>query len=351
LSGATTHHRAPSPRAADIAAMLASQIASLAPQLLPGGRRCGPEWRVGGVDGSPGQSLAVHIGAGPKAGVWMDFSTGESGDALDLIAAVHCRGDAKAAYRWALHYLGMASGAAPATQRAYAAPKTAKAEPATDYRNAALALYLAAQPSLAGTPADLYLKARGIDLAILGRQPRALRFHPACTCREADARLPALIAAVTDAEGRHVATHRTWLAQHGGVWGKAKLAMPKMTLGTLHGATIRLWRGASGKNLAHAPIGEPLGIGEGIETCLSVAIACPELRVLCGVSMANIGSVLLPDHVGTVVIFGDNDGANDAARRGLARAVNHFAGTGRAVRVARSPRGKDFNDAIKRVGM
>jgi hypothetical protein len=236
---------------------------------------------------------------------------------------------------------------APAPRAAFVPPKTEKPATATDYRRAAVRLYLEAQASIAGTPADLYLKARGLDLAQLGRQPRALRFHPRCRCTEVNASLPALIAAVHDAAGVHVATHRTYLAQHAGVWGKARLREPKKTLGRLYGGTIRLWRGASNKPLREAPEGEPATIGEGIETCLSVAIACPDLRVLSAVSMANAASVELPTQIGDVVLLADNDGDNEAARRGLQRVIDHFSGQGRTVRLARSPWGKDFNDAIR----
>ncbi len=88
-------------------------------------------------------------------------------------------------------------------------------------------------------------------------------------------------------------------------------------------------------------------IAEGIETALSVAIACPELRVLSAVCLGNMARVVLPAAIGTVILCADNDGDNPAAARGLARAVAHFAGGGRAVRVARSPIGKDFNDALR----
>ena len=42
-------------------------------------------------------------------------------------------------------------------------------------RRAARALWLAGEPRLLGTPVDLYVQARGIELQRLGRQPGALR--------------------------------------------------------------------------------------------------------------------------------------------------------------------------------
>lgn len=62
---------------------LQSRAQSVAEMLLPGGKREGQEWRAGSTSGDKGQSLGVHL-SGDKAGVWADFSTGESGDLLDL---------------------------------------------------------------------------------------------------------------------------------------------------------------------------------------------------------------------------------------------------------------------------
>lgn len=71
--------------AREIASRLASQVETVSAYLLPNGRKVGYEWRVGSVRGEAGQSLGVHL-TGGKAGRWADFSTGESGDLLDLWA-------------------------------------------------------------------------------------------------------------------------------------------------------------------------------------------------------------------------------------------------------------------------
>jgi hypothetical protein len=328
--------------------MLAFDMRALAQHLLPHGQRQGHEWVHPSLSGGSARSLSVHIGHKAENGVWADFATGEGGDSLDLVAHVLFCGDKKAAFRWALAYLGLGGAPPPIVARpVHVGERYHAAGDDGGYDEKALSLYLSAQPSLSGTPADRYLIARGIDLSKLARQPRSLRFHPACYCGEAGAKLPALLAAVSGPDGHHVATHRTWLAERHGVWVKAELRDPKKTLGRLRGGTIRLRRGGSNKPLHEAPDGETLVVGEGIETCLSVAVACPELRVLCAVSMANAASVELPAQIGPVILLADNDGGNQAARQGLARVVNHFAGTGRMVRIARSPWGKDFNDAIR----
>jgi hypothetical protein len=339
------------PDAAELARMLAAQALRLAAELLPNGRREGDEWRVGSIHGEPGRSMAVHL-TGPKAGVWCDFASGQAGDALGLVSAVLFNGDVRQAMAWARRWLGLGHDA-PRTTPAerQAADERREAEAAREAearRRAAVRLFLDGHECIANTPAGDYLAARGINLAELGRQPRCLRFHPSAWCAEAGTRLPALLAAITDADGRHVATHRTWLARDAsGAWGKAPLRDPKKTLGSYAGGCIRLWRGATGRSLSDAQPGETVAIAEGIETALSVAVACPELRVLAAVSLANMGRLILPPQITTVTLCADDDGDNQAAAELLTRAAERFAREGRAVRIARPPQGhKDMNDAL-----
>jgi hypothetical protein len=72
--------------AAEIAGQLSDRILKLVEELLPNGRRDGREWRVGNIAGEAGSSLSVRL-IGPKAGLWHDFATGESDDALNLVRA------------------------------------------------------------------------------------------------------------------------------------------------------------------------------------------------------------------------------------------------------------------------
>jgi hypothetical protein len=321
--------------------------------LLPGGHRPpgSREWVALNPtrgDRKPG-SFRIHL-AGSKAGVWCDFATKDSGDALDLVAYLLFRGHIGQALEWARTWLG--HGGTPTAGAATSAP-VAMLENGQDDDGAkrqarAVRLFRDAKPGLAGTPAAGYLAARGIDLAELGRQPRSLRFHPCLWNAEAGRHFPAMLAAVTDAAGVHVATHRTWLAPDAdGIWRKAPVRDPKKSLGRVAGGAIRLWRGASGKPLAQAPDGETVVIGEGIETCLSVVVACPELRVLCAVSLSNMARLVLPPEVRTVILLKDDDGGNPAAEAAFRRAVDAYLADGRMVRTARPIGGKDFNDVLQ----
>lgn len=327
------------------------------------------EWwtlNPGRADKSVG-SFVVRV-SGPKAGTWADYATGDHGDLLDLIRLrLNC--DLKTAMDEARRYLGLSDATQEtraATARAVALAeqrrRTAEQEAAEarDRRaRAAQAIWLDAQPSLRGTPAEAYLRdRRGIDLARLGAQPRALRFAPALPYRHMDpetgevieGRFPAILAAISAPDRPFCAVHRTWLAEGPDGWDKAPVPTPKKVLGDYAGGSIRLWRGvlADGRRappLDRVPPGSRVYLTEGLEDGLTVALLAPEARVLVTISLSNLGAVVLPANVAEVVLVADRD-ENDAARAALARAIDTHAAAGRSVRVWQNRTGgKDINDA------
>lgn len=332
--------------------MMAERIEAFCRENLAGGYRDGHEWRCGSVAGEAGHSMAVHL-HGAKAGVWKDFATGETGDALDLVAAVLFGGNIKDAVPWAKHYLGLAGLDADTARRVRRRAATAKkrndhqaAEEDTRKRRSAKGLWLASEARLRGTAVDLYLKGRGIDLERLGRQPGALRYHPGLKHPETQEEYPAMVSIVCDMSGNAVSCHRTFLEAtvEGGFRKATDVQKAKLTLGRFAGGSVRIWRGASGKPLRQAPPDETVALTEGIEDALSVAIARPALRVLAAVSLANMANVELPDQVKTVMLCADNDD-NDQARAQLDRAAAAHVQRGRRVLLARPPAGvKDFNE-------
>src|SRR5262249_20441089 len=171
--------------------------------------------------------------------------------------------------------------------------------------------------ALRGTPADWYLRARGLDLARLARQPGALRFAPASdyprSISPAAGTHPALCAAITGLDGEFLALHRTFLQVYAlGRAGKcATVPKAKIVTGRYAGGLVRLWNGtmnsgddgeikeapklgelaARKPGLAargwHGPALEEIHLAEGIENALSIACGCPDYRVAAAVSIAN----------------------------------------------------------------
>lgn len=336
----------------DIAGMLNDRIEQLCHVLLPNGQRDGVEWRVGSVAGEKGRSMAVRI-KGSKVGVWSDFSSGQGGDALDLVSAVLFRDNKGEAVAWARSWLGL-DGLDPnriEQKRREAKAEAEKRQKQSEeeiekMRSSARRLWHSATTNIVATPVYHYLLARGIDVQALPKVPGSLRYAAECWCNETNGHLPAMVAMIQGDEGM-LAAHRTYLArQPDGSWKKAKLGDAKKTLGRYAGGFITLNRGASGKPIKEAPEGDQVIIAEGIETGLSVALGLPECRVLAAVSVSNFQNISLPAAIRKVTLAVDNDGDNAQAAAAVDAAIERFMREGREVLITRSPVGKDFNDLL-----
>jgi hypothetical protein len=284
------------------------------------------------------------------------FSCGVHGDAIRYVMET-----SRVPFVEAVNELAAAAGMIAAKSgQSPRAPLQPLQPPAPDAarRNhaAATTIFLAARP-IPDTPVEAYLKNRKVDLRHLGHAPGALRFHPGLFHAATGSYFPAMVAAVNSPEGKHVSTHRTWLQRAGDIWIKARLHDNKMVLGTHPGGSIHLWKGASGKKLKDAPEHEPVVIAEGIETALSIVMAAPEMRVLCGLNQGNMGGVWLPPQIRTVILALDNDASVDngkteekriKAALATSRMINRWFDRGYTdVRFIQSPHGKDFNDALQ----
>ncbi|SFY18373.1 Toprim domain-containing protein [Paracoccus pantotrophus] len=308
---------------------------------------------------------------GEKAGRWNDYATAEHGDLIDLIRlSLGC--SITDALREARSYLGLAYDSPGDVARRKAAAERSKRlaeearakgrEQAERRRRGAVALWLSGQERIKSTPVEHYLRdTRGIDLAQLGRQPGALRYHPAVRYKHLDretgevwdCEMPAMLAIVNDGQGRSIACHRTWLAMRpDGRWDKAPVPKPKKVLGDYAGGSIHLWRGIQpsgrrNKPLADAPQGSHLFISEGIEDALSCAILLPQARVIAAISLSNFGGVVLPPAISSVTLIADRDPGPDA-QAALQRAIAAHQKAGRQVRVwMNRDGGKDLNDALR----
>ena len=232
-------------------------------------------------------------------------------------------------------------------------------------------IWLGAVPSLKDTPAERYLLRRGIDLGVLGRQPRALRCHPALWDKVTKRHWPALVALVNTpggVDGPNCAVHRIWLTADG-----QKAPIPptengqqqvKRGYGPKRGGWIPLSRGQGadgrgGKPLRQAPEGSAVWLAEGIEDGLSIALLTGGAdRVLAAIDLGNMALMELLPAISTIVIAGQNDewwsdgqDRTHGTRIGLDKAIRHFQQQGREVRVWRTdkPGCKDANDHIRRV--
>jgi DNA primase len=105
-----------------------------------------------------------------------------------------------------------------------------------------------------GTLVEVYFASRGYN----GEISETLRFHPGLFHAPSKTTWPAMVAAIMQWPNKElIGIHRTWLARDGRT--KASVQPKKMMLGIAAGGAVRL-----GKT------GNPLIIGEGIETSISV---------------------------------------------------------------------------------
>lgn len=353
---------------------------SLAPELLPNGRKQRQRWMFSGIeDTGASESAWVNL-SGARIGHWCDVGNAasgeERGDMLDLLR-LKLGLSPRDAFQEARRRLGMpVSGprvemsqaekqrmAEQARQRAEAREK-AEAEEREKKAKRARFLWVGAQP-IAGTPAARYLKGRGLMPGKTGVYPGSYRFAPEAYHGELQEKLPALVMSIVTPAGVQIGTHRVFLAQDdAGRWGKVRRtfrarnkvgdwvdvpATPKMVLGSFWGGFIPVNKGKSGKPMTAMPEGEAIYVCEGPEDAVALRMLKPEARILCSVSLPNIGAIVLPRQVGQLVIVADRD-EKPTARDALEAAIARQQARGVDVGIVMPPaevagrRVKDLND-------
>ena len=199
-------------------------------------------------------------------------------------------------------------------------------------RNAEYARHIWYESSrIDGTPAELYLRQRGIDGPW---DPAALRFS-AQAKHPNGLYYPAMVAAVTDAHLKITAIHRTFLTVDG---RKAPVEPQKMMLGRCRGGAVRF---------GPAPVPSTVFIAEGIETALSVRQIFGDIRVYAGLSVYGMQAVELEPGIRKVVIVADGDEPGSVAFMAAQRAVAKYIKRGYDTYMLRCNKvGEDWNDIL-----
>ena len=305
--------------AARAAAALAGRAEEVCRRYLPQGRRCGRYWVAGDVHGARGRSLFVRLAPPGMPGKFVDAATGQHGDLLDLVRLASGAGSLRAALAEARAFLSLPPVPVAGGSDFY------------DRTEAARRLWQRCR-AIDGTHAEAYLRARAIHRC---RFP-ALRFHPALLHRDEGGvrRLPALVAAVTAADGTIAGVHRTWLDPARSA--KAPVARPRKALGRVHGLAVRFGD----------PAPDTLLVGEGIETVLSLVTAMPDTVAAAALSAGSLGVFAPPPGVKRLVIARDNDIEGERAAERLARRCARVDVAALIV----VPEGNDFNDDLVTLG-
>lgn len=213
-----------------------------------------------------------------------------------------------------------------------AARETSHKSPITDAKRRKMLneLWMSARPVQLDDPVGRYLNRR-CGLTVF---PKCLRFAPNLTYYdERPSKHPAMVAMLTDIEGRPVTLHRTYLTTDG---FKANVpAVRRMMPGKIEGKGVSV------------RLSEPhqcAGISEGIETALSAQI------LSSGSVWAAINTALLqqwepPQGSTRVIIFGDNDAPDHYAGQAAAYTLAKKLASRFKVEVRIPPEpGQDWND-------
>jgi Toprim domain len=180
-----------------------------------------------------------------------------------------------------------------------------------------------------GTSVEQYLAGRGLPVA------SALCFHPQCPFGRA--RLPAMVAPMVDVHTSVFrGVHRTPLTLDG-----AKADMGRKMLGASAGAVVKL---SPDENLITV-----LGIGEGIETALSMPMLpeCFGIPVWACLSAGSLAAFPVLAGVEVLWIAVDNDPSGSGERAALA-VVNRWTDAGREVfTIVPHALKSDINDIVR----
>jgi putative DNA primase/helicase len=188
-------------------------------------------------------------------------------------------------------------------------------------------LWSEARPIAVGSLSDVYLRGRGVPSG-----SAALRHHPgvpAAVYAARGLRRPALLAALTAADGALSGIELTYLSPNG---DRARMALPRKTLGVrAPGEAVRLY-----------PAAPRMLVGEGVPTCLSAAahFGLPAWALL---STGNLRCWRPPPGVAFVVVAADRGRDGERSALMLAAALRALDVHG-AIRWPPAPFG-DWNEA------
>ena len=321
--------------ASELADRLAREAEAVCRHYLSNGKRAGRYWLVGDVHNTPGRSLFVRLQESPKgaAGKWTDAATGEHGDLLDIIRESLALRDFREVAEEARRFLKLPR---PEPQQV---PKPVRSEVPAGSREAARRLFTMSSP-IEGTVVETYLQRRGIANIHHGG---SLRFHPRCYYRPTEhsptETWPAMIACVTDVQGRITGVHRTWLDPDGFDrvrLGKAPIDTPRRAMGDLLGNAVRF-----------GVVDDVLAAGEGIETMLSLRYVLPTLPMTAALSANHLAAMSLPSRLRRLYIACDDDAAGNAVQETLTRRAEAIG----VEAIPLSPRLGDFNEDLHIFGL
>lgn len=263
-------------------------------------------------------------------GLFHCFGCAASGDIIDFVRETEGK-----SFVEALEWLGAARLPEPVDP----GWREAEQQRQTSAKLASTALALAqwekVRPVI-GTLGGVYLRSRGIRLPV----PADIGFawvpiwYNRKTGKPGPLR-PAILCACRDVTGRIVGIQRIFLDKDG---RKAALRKPKLSLGQVRGAAVRL-----------GPPAKRIILCEGPEDGLTLWMRYPRTPVWISLGTGSLPHVILPPQVEEVILAGDN---NEPGRAAVAAAHISYGAQQRRVREHfPPPTFEDFNDELMGIEM
>ncbi len=270
-------------------------------------------------------SLVVEI-SGSQKGMWYDHEEGIGHGPLKLIER-ELRTDWRSARDWALNYLGWDENTSISVPQKIQQDMPVETDADTERAGKVLRAQIKYDAGLPikNTPAEMYLKKRGIEF-----WPGTLRWW-----FNASHAYGAIVIPAFDAELRIQAIQLIYLTSEG---DKAPVEVQKRSNGVLSGAAFRI------------PGAKPLVLAEGPETAMSIAQATGrEVWAVLGVTGFKSAPILPKTEV---TIAADDFAPGSQAGKSTIKAAKALAERGHKVSITSLPAGGgDFNDIHQRDGL
>lgn len=241
---------------------------------------CGGKTRFTFDDkGGRGTWICTHCGAGDGISLLMKLKGVEFREAADMVRSV----------------IGTATATPVRPERSEEALKAMLRK-----------MWCEAKPVTRGDAADTYLRNRGVGM---DEYPKVLRTHPGLDYWDGGKKAgnyPAMLALVSDANGKPVSIHRTYLLNG----RKAPVESPKKLAARIgHGSAIRLYSATN-----------TLAVCEGIGTAMAVHLGAFR-NVWAAISAHGMETLVVPFGIKRVEIWADNDASytGEAAAYALAK--------------------------------
>ena len=312
----------------EVNAVALANLEGLLRDWLPAGNRVGNEWQCGDWDGRAGKSLLINL----RTGKGSDFSSGEAvGDPIGICANVF-RLDRVSAARKLAGMFNLQGGDQDSEKYnkpiRQAGEQTQEAEANDQEKQAKLDAILEELVDLRGTPAQAYLKSRGIT----GAPASQFKWRPnktntggslVCIARDDNGVVKAVQSIYLDASGK-----------------KANFTVKKRTNGFPSGNPLKIKGDPNG----------PILLTEGPEDALTLA-QTTKMEVWCAMGLNFIGKIEEPEGR-TVIVVRDNDEPGSKPDEAMARILSGFLDRGfKNLMCARPPLSiKDSNDLLQEQG-